>query len=61
MGNQAMIYHDGVPSVIAAGYKFVVEPDAISSVVAGTGNVALWNQTWRPYSVGRWRQRTVLG
>ena len=34
------LVHDGVPSVVAAGYKFGISHDAISTLVIGTGNVA---------------------
>ena len=33
------LIHDVVTSVVAAGYKFGIEPDAISSLLVGTGNV----------------------
>ncbi|MAF64426.1 MAG: hypothetical protein CMJ84_02035 [Planctomycetes bacterium] len=34
------LIHDGVNSVVAAGYKFGIEPKAISCLLVGTGNIA---------------------
>ena len=33
------LIHDDVRSVVAAGYKFGIEPQAISCLLVGTGNV----------------------
>jgi predicted aldo/keto reductase-like oxidoreductase len=33
------VIHDNVSSIVAAGYRFVVEEDAISTVLVGSGNI----------------------
>ena len=36
----AFLVHEDVKSIVAAGYKFGIEPEAISCLLVGTGNVA---------------------